>query len=106
VAWRAKAVHHARRIEAAVTALYWDRRTSDAWARAHRRRLCRPDAPTIIGIFRRVPAATRPLLLTKLISMSGGTDRLGNMRPHAGTQLRRTHRDSPRPTTTSRTWRN
>lgn len=47
-----------------------------------------PHVPTLLDLFRRVPAATRPPVLSQLISLSHGHDRLGNMRPTQGERLR------------------
>jgi hypothetical protein len=44
--------------------------------------------PTLLELFRRIPLESRPKILSQLIAQSRGHDRLGNMRPAAGEQLR------------------
>jgi hypothetical protein len=76
------------RIGAAVTSLYWDRSNKIAWAELVDLACAAPHVPTLLDLFRRVPAAARPPVLTMLISLSRGHDRLGNMRPADGERLR------------------
>jgi hypothetical protein len=76
------------RITAAVTSLYWDRSNKTAWAELVDLASAAPHVPTLLDLFRRVPTAARPPVLTKLISLSRGRDRLGNMRPADGERLR------------------
>lgn len=76
------------RISAAVTSLYWDRSNKVAWAELVDLASAAPHVPTLLDLFRRVPADARPRVLTKLISLSRGRDRLGNMRPADGERLR------------------
>ncbi len=64
-------------ITAAVTALCWDRSSKTAWAELVDLASAAPHAPTLLDLFRRVPAAARPPVLTMLISLSSGRDRLG-----------------------------
>ena len=75
-------------LTAAVTALYWDRSNKTAWAEVVDLACAAPHIPTLLDLFRRVPAAARPPVLSQLISLSHGHDRLGNMRPAQGEQLR------------------
>ena len=72
----------------AVTALYWDRSNKTAWAEVVDLACAAPHIPTLLDLFRRVPAVARPPVLSQLISLSHGHDRLGNMRPAQGEQLR------------------
>ncbi len=76
------------RIAAAVTSLYWDRANKTAWAELADLASAAPHVPTLLHLFARVPAAARPPVLTTLISLSHGRDRLGNMRPADGERLR------------------
>jgi hypothetical protein len=76
------------RIAAAATALYWDRSNKTAWAELADLASAAPHVPTLLGLFARVPIASRPPVLTTLISLSRGRDRLGNMRPADGERLR------------------
>jgi hypothetical protein len=76
------------RIAAAVIALYWNRSNKEAWAELFDLASAAPHVPTLLELFRRVPADARPAQLTKLIALSRGRDRLGNMRPEPGGQLR------------------
>jgi hypothetical protein len=76
------------RIAAAVTALYWDRANKTAWAELADLACAAPHVPTLLGLFARVPLAARPSVLTTLISLSRGRDRLGNMSPAEGERLR------------------
>jgi hypothetical protein len=76
------------RIAAAVTSLYWDRANKLAWAELADLASAAPHVPTLLGLFARVPLAARPPVLTTLISLSRGRDRLGNMRPADGERLR------------------
>jgi hypothetical protein len=75
-------------LTAAVTALYWDRSNKTAWTEVADLACATPHIPTLLDLFRRVPAAARPPVLSQLISVSHGHDRLGNMRPAQGEQLR------------------
>lgn len=76
------------RMAAAVIALYWDRSNTDAWDELVDLACAAPHVATLLGLFRRVPAGARPAVLTGLIGLSRGRDRLGNMRPEAGKRLR------------------
>jgi hypothetical protein len=76
------------RITAACTALYWDRASKDAWAELVDAASAAPHVPTLRELFQRVPVDARPPVLTMLISLSRGHDRLGNMHPEAGQRLR------------------
>ena len=76
------------RIAATVIALYWNRSNKEAWAELFTLASAAPHVPTLLELFRRVPAETRPSQLTALISLSRGHDRLGNMRPEPGARLR------------------
>ncbi len=75
-------------ITAAATSLYWDRSNKTAWAELVDLASAAPHVPTLLDLFRRVPNATRPPVLTHLISLSRGQDRLGNMHPDDGERLR------------------
>ena len=57
------------RITATVTSLYWDRSNKIAWAELVDLASAAPHVPTLLGLFRRVPADARPPVLTKLISL-------------------------------------
>jgi len=76
------------RIFAAITALYWERASRHGWAELVDAASAAPHVPTLLDIFGRVPAAAREPVLTKLIALSRGRDRLGNMHPEAGSRLR------------------
>jgi hypothetical protein len=76
------------RIAAAVTSLYWDRANKAVWAELADLASAAPHVPTLLGLFARVPLAARPSVLTTLIGLSRGRDRLGNMRPAVGERLR------------------
>ena len=76
------------RISAVVTSLYWDRSNKAAWAELVDLASAAPHVLTLLDLFRRVPADVRPPVLTKLISLSHGRDRLGHMRPADGERLR------------------
>ncbi len=71
-----------------ITSLYWDRSNKIAWAELVDLASAAPHVPTLLALFRRAPADARPPVLTKLISLSRGRDRLGNMRPADGDRLR------------------
>jgi hypothetical protein len=75
-------------LTAAVTALYWDRSNKAAWTELVDLACAAPHVPTLLDLFRRVPADARPPVLSQLISLSHGHDRLGNMRPAQGERLR------------------
>ena len=47
-----------------------------------------PHVPTLMAMFRLIPLPTRPPVLSQLLSLSRGRDRLGNMTPDAGARLR------------------
>ena len=74
-------------ITAAVTSLYWGR-SNTVWAELIELASAAPHVPTLLDLFRRVPAAARPPVLSQLISLSRGHDRLGNMSPAEGERLR------------------
>ncbi len=57
------------RIKAAVKAVYGDRASTGGWAELIDAASAAPHVPTLLEVFRRVPAAARPPLLTKLISL-------------------------------------
>jgi hypothetical protein len=76
------------RIAAAVTALYWNRSNTGAWAELFDLASAAPHVPTLLELFRRVPADVRSSQIGALISLSRGHDRLGNMRPESGEELR------------------
>ena len=76
------------RIAAATTSLYWDPTNKAAWTELADLACAAPHVPTLLDLFRRVPLAVRPPVLTTLISLSHGRDRLGNMRPTDGERLR------------------
>lgn len=76
------------RIAAAVTSLCWNRTNKTAWAELADLASAAPHVPTLLELFARVPLADRPPVLTTLISLSRGRDRLGNMRPADGERLR------------------
>jgi hypothetical protein len=76
------------RIAAAATALYWDRSNKTAWTELFDLASAAPHVPTLLDLFRRVPTAARPSVLTQLIGLSRGQDRLGNMHPDDGERLR------------------
>jgi hypothetical protein len=76
------------RIAAAATSLYWDRSIKTAWAELADLAAAAPHVPTLLDLFRRVPTAARPPVLTQLISLSRGQDRLGKMHPDDGERLR------------------
>lgn len=75
-------------ITAAVSSLYWDRSNTTAWAELVELACAAPHVPTLLDLFRRVPAAARPPALSQLISLSRGHDRLGNMSSGEGERLR------------------
>jgi hypothetical protein len=75
-------------IAAAVTSLYWDRANKTAWAELADLAAAAPHVLTLLDLFRRVPPTSRPPVLTMLINLSHGQDRLGNMRPADGERLR------------------
>jgi len=76
------------RIEAAATGIYWDRANTRAWAELVEAASAAPHVPTLLELFRRIPLEARPKILSQLIALSRGHDRLGNMRPTAGERLR------------------
>jgi hypothetical protein len=76
------------RIFAAVTALYWDRASKQAWDELIDAASAAPHVPTLLDLFRLVPAEARQPVLTSPIALSRGRDRLGNMDPGAGVRLR------------------
>lgn len=75
-------------ISAAVAALYWNRSNERAWAELVDLAAAAPHIPTMLELFRRVPVDSRPSVLSALIRISRGHDRLGNMWPDAGERLR------------------
>jgi hypothetical protein len=76
------------RIEAAVTAIYWDRANEDAWSNLFDLAAAAPHIATLLEMFKRVPVETRPPILSQLLALSSGHDRLGKMRAEAGERLR------------------
>jgi hypothetical protein len=76
------------RIAAACTALHWERASKSAWSELIDVASAAPHVPTLLDLFRRVPPEARPPVLTQLIALSRGRDRLGNMHPEAGERLR------------------
>jgi hypothetical protein len=77
-----------RRIEAAVTAIHWDRANEDAWSNLFDLAAAAPHIPTLLEMFKRVPVETRPPILSQLLALSSGHDRLGKMHAAAGERLR------------------
>lgn len=80
--------HRDKMLEAVVEALHWDRANGGAWAELFEMASAAPYVPTLMALFERVPASSRPPVLRQLISLSRGHDRLGNMSPRAGERLR------------------
>lgn len=76
------------RIEAALTAIYWDRANEDAWSNLFDLAAAAPHIPTLLEMFKRVPFETRPPILSQLLALSSGHDRLGKMHVEAGERLR------------------
>jgi HIRAN domain-containing protein len=76
------------RIEAAVTAIYWDRANEDAWSNLFDLAAAAPHILTLLEMFKRVPLETRPPILSQLLALSSGHDRLGKMHAEAGERLR------------------
>jgi len=76
------------RIAAAIEALRWNPANTDAWAGLFDLASCAPHVPTLLAMYRLVPPPSRPPVLSQLISLSRGHDRLGNMTPDAGARLR------------------
>lgn len=75
-------------LAAFVEGLFWDRGNAKAWSEVVEMASLDPDVPTLIKLFARVPFATRPGVLSQLLSVSQGRDRIGRMRPEAGERLR------------------
>ena len=68
--------------------MYWDRTNKTAWAELADLASAAPHVPTLLDLFARVPPTACPPVLTMLISLSRGTDRLGKVRPADGERLR------------------
>lgn len=75
-------------LHAFIEALYWDRSNSDAWRGLLDMASAAPHAPTLIGLFARVPFEIRPGVLRQLLAMSYGRDRLGRLSATTGEHLR------------------
>ena len=76
------------RIKAAAKAIYWDRTNQDAWSDLFDLAAAAPHIPTLLELFRRVPLESRPPIVSQLLALSYGHDRLGNMHAEAGERLR------------------
>jgi hypothetical protein len=76
------------RLEAAITAICWDTACTSAWGELVDAAGTAPHVPTLLKLFGMIPVEARPSVLSQLIILSRGNDRLGNMRPDEGEQLR------------------
>jgi len=74
-------------VAAAIEALRWNPSTAGAWADLFDLASCAPHVPTLLAMYRLVPPPSRPPVLSQLIRLSRGHDRLGNMTPEAGARL-------------------
>jgi tetratricopeptide (TPR) repeat protein len=75
-------------LAAFVEALYWERGNAEAWSELVELASFVPDVPTLLELFARVPFETRPGVLSQLLVVSQGRDRLGRMSPAHGERLR------------------
>ena len=75
-------------LAAAVEALHWNIANADAWHELFARAAAAPHVPTLVSLFARVPREVRRPIVTQLLAVSRGQDRMGRMSEMAGRQLR------------------
>lgn len=73
---------------ALIEALYWERGNADAWSELVEFTSAAPHVPTLLAIFARMPFESRAGVISQLLSISEGHDRLGRLHPAAGERLR------------------
>lgn len=75
-------------LAALIEALYWNRGNADAWSELMEYMSAAPHVPTLLAIFTRMPFESRASVISQLLSISEGRDRLGRLHPAAGERLR------------------
>jgi hypothetical protein len=75
-------------LSALIEALYWGRGNDHAWSELVDYASAAPHVPMLRALFARVPFENRAGVLSQLLRMSEGRDRLGLLYPAAGARLR------------------
>lgn len=75
-------------LSALIEALYWDRGDADAWSELVDFASAAPHVPMLLALFARMPPESRAAVLSQLLCISEGRDRLGRMPAAAGDRLR------------------
>jgi hypothetical protein len=75
-------------LAAAVEALHWNIANVGAWHELIARAAAAPHARTLVSLFARVPREVRRPVVSQLLAISRGHDRMGRMSETAGRQLR------------------
>jgi len=75
-------------LSALIEALYWGRGNDHAWWELVDYASAAPHVPMLIALFARVPFENRAGVLSQLLRMSEGRDRLGLLHPAPGARLR------------------
>ncbi len=75
-------------LTALIEALYWDRGNDQAWSELVDYASAAPHVPMLLALFAHVPPPSMPALVSQLLRISEGRDRLGRLNPAAGPQLR------------------
>lgn len=73
---------------ALIEALYWGRGNDHAWSELVDYASASPHVPMLLALFARVPFENRAGVLSQLLRISEGRDRLGLLHPAAGARLR------------------
>jgi tetratricopeptide (TPR) repeat protein len=75
-------------LAALIEALYWGRGNEHAWSELVEYVSAAPHVPMLLALFERVPFENRTDVLTQLLRISEGRDRLGRLHLAAGERLR------------------
>jgi hypothetical protein len=75
-------------LAAAVEALHWNIANADAWHELIARAAAAPHVGTLVSLFARVPREVRRPVVSQLLAISRGRDRMRRMTEMAGRQLR------------------
>jgi tetratricopeptide (TPR) repeat protein len=75
-------------LSALIEALYWGRGNDHAWSELLDYASAAPHVPMLVALFARVPFENRAGVLSQLLRVSEGRDRLGLLHPAVGARLR------------------
>jgi len=75
-------------LSALIEALYWGRGNDHAWSELVDYASASPHVPMLLELFAQVPFENRAGVLSQLLRISEGHDRLGRLHPAAGARLR------------------